>query len=89
MRSFKGYTPPSGEEKGTTAEELTKKLASAWNGKGSGEMLAEILKEAEKSKRQGTLSNEEIDAFYRQFSPLLGNAERRRLQMVVEKLKRI
>ena len=48
-----------------------------------------VLSEAEKSKRAGTLSNEEIDGFYEQFSPLLDNAKRRQLKSVVERLKRI
>ena len=88
MRSFKSYQS-DGESKGATAEELTKKLASAWNGKPSGEMLAQIVREAEKSKRQGTLTNEEIDEFFKQFAPLLGSSERKMLQAVVDKLKRI
>jgi DNA replication protein DnaD len=85
MRSFKKY---SGKE-GKSASELTKALASAWSGKSSGAMLKEILQEAEKSKRAGTLSNEEIDAFYTQFAPMLSPLERKKLQMVVKKLKEI
>ena len=95
MRSLKNYTPKSTPEKSEngnealTASELTKRLASAWNGKNSREMLAEILAEAEKSKRQGTLTNEEIDEFYKQFSTFLSASEKRMLSSVVEKLKRI
>ena len=76
-------------EFGQTATELTRKIAAAWNGKPSGEMLKSILSEAEKSKRAGTLTNEEIDGFYAQFSPLLSEPQRRKLRSVVEKLKRI
>ena len=71
------------------AAELTKKIAAAYNGKSSADMFRNILSEAEKSKRAGTLSNEEIDGFYEQFSPLLDNAKRRQLKSVVERLKRI
>ena len=93
MRSFKNYTPKSTNEKTNelsetmTASELTQKLASAWNGKNSREMLAEILAEAEKSKRQGTLTNEEIDEFYEQFSAFLSSSEKRMLAAIVQKLK--
>ena len=85
MRSFKKYN----EKEGKTASELAKSLAQAWSGKSSGDMLREILKEAEKSKRAGTLSNEEIDAFFTQFSPMLSPLERRKLEEVVKRLKEI
>ena len=52
-------------------------------------MLRNILSEAERSKRAGTLSNAEIDAFYEQFSPLLDGGQRRKLKSVVDRLKRI
>lgn len=99
MKSFRDYTPGTGEENGrteepssaagSTAAELTKKIAAAYNGKSSAEMLKSILAEAERSKRAGTLSDEEIDTFYEQFSPLLGPVQRRQLRSVVEKLKKI
>ncbi len=71
------------------ASDLTKQMASAWQGKSSASMLKEILREAEKSKRAGTLSNAEIDEFYRQFSPMLSGRERKKLEEVVKKLKEI
>ena len=69
--------------------ELTKKIAAAYNGKSSAEMLRNILAEAERSKRAGTLSNAEIDAFYGQFAPMLGPVQRRQLRSVVERLKKL
>ena len=52
-------------------------------------MLKNILTEAEKSKRAGTLSNEEIENFYQSFAPMLDSSQRKRLRMVVDKLKEI
>ena len=99
MKSFKDYSRSEGKEsadeaqafagEGSTAAELTKKIAAAYNGKSGAEMLSGILAEAERSKRAGTLSNAEIDAFYAQFSPMLGSMQRKKLKAVVEKLKRI
>ncbi|MBQ5926983.1 MAG: hypothetical protein IIX01_03560 [Clostridia bacterium] len=96
MRSFKDFDgkkksdePLFKEEAGGTATELTKKLAAAWNGKNSGEMLMQILAEAERGKRNGTLSNAEIDEFYNQFSPFLNAGQKRKLQGVVDRLKRL
>ncbi len=98
MRSFKDYTKDAAEiaksqekreEESASAEELTKKIAAAYNGKSNMDMLKSILAEAEKSKRAGTLSNEEIEAFYRNFSPMLDGFQRRRLRAIVDRLKEI
>lgn len=89
MRSFKNYTPKTEEAAGASAEELTAKIAAAYNGKSNAQMLRSILSEAEKSKRAGTLSNEEIDNFYNTFSPMLDASQRKKLREIVEKLKKI
>ena len=92
MKSFKNYAndPPKEKEKeAASAEELTRQIASAYHGKSNADMLRSILAEAEKSKRAGTLSNEEIENFYQTFSPMLDGAQRKKLRAVVEKLKQI
>lgn len=101
MKSFKDYTKQAADvassqseetqtrETAATAEELTKKIAAAYNGKSNMAMLQSILAEAEKSKRAGTLSNEEIEAFYQSFAPMLDGFQRKRLRAVVERLKDI
>ena len=67
MKSFRNYAKnnsANGESAETlSAEELTKKIASAYNGKSSADILRNILEEAERSKRAGTLSDEEIEKF--------------------------
>ena len=100
MKNFKDYSskqPPTPEnisqntqpQEELSAEELTKRLARAYNGKSSGNILMQILKEAEKSKRAGTLTNQEIDDFYRQFSPMVSPVQRKMLKRVIDKLKEI
>ena len=74
---------------GNSAETLTRKIAQAYNGKSNMAMLQNILQEAERSKRAGTLSNEEIEAFYQSFSPMLSPAQRKQLRIVVDRLKGI
>lgn len=104
MRSFKDYTPrqePS-ENKQTNGagtsrtdfneqsiEDLIQQVAGGYNGKSSAQMLAGILKEAELAKRQGRLSNEQIDEFYAQFSPMVNDFQRKKLNEIVKKLKEI
>ena len=89
MKSFKDYKTPTTEETTASAEELTQKLASAYHGKSNMEMMRSILAEAEKSKRAGTLSNEELENFYQTFSPMLDSTQRKRLRAIIDKLKAI
>ena len=90
MKSFKEYEQ-GGEEtvQAASAEDLARKIASAYNGKSNADMLKNILSEAEKSKRAGTLSNEEIEQFYQSFAPMLDNTQRKRLRAIVDRLKQI
>ena len=72
-----------------SAAELASQIARACNGKSNAAMLQSILAEAEKSKRAGTLSNEEIENFYQSFSPMLDGIQRKRLRAIVDRLKDI
>ena len=93
MRSFKEYDKdlgkPTDEQERTLAENLTQKIAEAYNGKSNLEMLKNILAEAEKGKRNGTLSNDEIEQFYQTFSPMLDGFQKVYLREIVERLKAI
>lgn len=104
MKSFRQYTKQTATaeenkdkdgqsnpqaQTAANAEELTQRIARAYNGKSNAAMLKNILAEAEKSKRAGTLSNAEIEAFYQSFAPMLDPAQKRRLRAVVDKLKEI
>ena len=91
MKSFKDQTSENKQSDKTqsSAEDLTKKIAAAYNGKSNAAMLKSILEEAERSKRAGTLSNEEIENFYNSFAPMLDGFQRKRLRAVVERLKEI
>ena len=72
MKSFKDYQPsPVPDERETlaravtepdpalesSAAELTKKIAAAYNGKSSADMVRNNLSEAERSTRAGNLSH--------------------------------
>lgn len=72
-----------------TAELIAERVANAYRGKGERAVFADILATAEKGKREGTLTNEEIDAFYASFSPVLTPLQRKKLAQIVERLKRI
>ena len=103
MQSFKNYAKDAAkvanvqareeevvEQTGKSdAEALAKKIATAYHGKSNADMWRNILMEAEKSKRAGALSNEEIEQFYQSFSPMLDNFQRKQLRAVIDRLKEI
>lgn len=68
---------------------LARKALAAYEGKSENAVLLEILRQAEAGKRAGTLTNADIDAFYAQFSPMLSEAQRKKLKPIVERLKKM
>ena len=81
----------AGESAGerVTAETLKRRIAAAYRGKNDKAVLADIVSSAEKGKRAGTLTNAEIDAFYRRFAPMLNFVQRKKLEQIVTQLKNI
>lgn len=81
----------AGESAGerVTAETLTRRIAAAYRGKNDKAVLADIVSSAEKGKRAGTLTNAEIDTFYRRFAPMLNFVQRKKLEQIVTQLKNI
>ena len=96
MKNFRSYVEESEKNEGAetqeqaaSVEQLGKQIAAAYHGKSNADMWKTIVAEAEKSRRAGTLSDAEIDAFYQTFSPMLDASQRKKLQGIVEKLKNI
>ena len=70
-------------------EAEAKRLAAKYDGKNEVVLLRDIYARAEAGKRDGTLTNEQIDAFYRQIEPMLDRAKKRKLQKLIAQLKSI
>ena len=64
-------------------------LASKYEGKSAEEMMQAIIKEAEKGRKNGTLSDRDIDNFASSIAPLLNDKQRKMLSTIVERLKKI
>ena len=64
-------------------------LASKFDGKNQNELLKAVYQEAEKGKRNGTLTNEQLDNFERMLSVVLDDKKRKLLHRVVKELKKI
>ena len=82
-----GGTKDEGGGKGLFG--LISSLSQKFDGKSQTELLAAIYKEAEKGKRNGTLTNNDLDAFAGALSPFLDEKKRKILTRVVAELKKI
>ena len=94
MKDFKSYTPENGKgNQGSTdfknTAEFAKMITRAMNGKSEGQLLQSIIAEAERGKREGTLTNADLDNFYNMVSPMVDGFKRKKLKEVVTRLKNI
>ena len=100
MKDFKSYASeqpdkkPADENNGQTGAynntvELAKILSKAMNGKSESQILHTIITEAERGKREGTLTNQDLDNFYNMVSPMVDGFKRKKLKEVVTRLKNI
>ena len=68
---------------------MAEMLAKAFAGKSEGQILQTILSQAEEGKRNGTLTNADIDNFYNAVAPMLDGFKRQKLKGVIARLKSI
>lgn len=99
MKDFKD-SPEGGQKKDEKQTErggagvestinLAATIAAAMNGKSQGQLLQTIVAQAEQGKRDGTLTNADLDNFYNVVSPMLDGFRRKKLQQIITRLKRI
>ncbi len=67
--------------------EALKALVGKYEGASEGEIMRAILSEAKRSRKNGTLSDEQIDEFVSTISPMLSGDQRKKLASVAEKIK--
>ena len=94
MQDFKSYKPEKGDNFNNvgdvnSAVEFAKTVSKAMNGKSQGQLLHTIIAEAERGKREGRLTNADLDNFYNTLSPMIDGAKRKKLKEVIAKLKNI
>ena len=68
---------------------MAKMMAKAFEGKGEADILRAIYKEAEKGRKAGTLTDSDLDNFYAALYPMLDAARRKKLEQVINKLKKM
>ena len=94
MKDFKSYTPENSNGNQGSADfnntaEFAKMITRAMNGKSEGQLLQSIIAEAARAKRDGTLTNADLDNFYNMVSPMVDGFKRKKLKEVVTRLKNI
>ena len=97
MKDFKNYVPEdkndrqSGAQSGDVEQtvNLAAAMAKAFQGKSEGQIWQTILEQAEQGKRNGTLTNADLDNFYSALAPLLDGFKKQKLKQIITKLKSI
>ena len=89
MKDFSEFTPQEKKETNGSGDINSQfmKFASAYEGKSVDEVMSAILAEAEKGKKNGTLTDADVDKFASTVSPLLTDKQRKMLNVIVKKIK--
>ena len=97
MKDFRNYTPENDGRNNTEVTpndlngtlEFAKTISKAMNGKNETQLLHTIIAEAERGKREGRLTNADLDNFYNTISPMVDGFKRKKLKEVIARLKSI
>ena len=89
MKDFSEFTPQEKKETNGSGDINSQFMtfASAYEGKSADEVMSAILAEAEKGKKNGTLTDADVDKFASTVSPFLTDKQRKMLNVIVKKIK--
>ena len=87
MKDFASFT--GGEESRNALWEEAQKIAATYDGKNENDLLRAIYARAAAGKKNGTLTNSQIDAFCAQISPMQDEAKRKKLYKIAAELKKM
>ena len=82
MRDFNSHT----QESSSSTMDMLSNFAKKYEGASQSELISAIMKEAEKGRRNGTLSNADIERFANMLAPMLNHDQKKQLDMIVKKL---
>ena len=89
MRDFNSY---NGKKKETeklsgNAMNVLNSFAKKYEGANENDLISAIMLEAEKGRKNGTLTDADIDNFASTIAPMLNATQREKLKSVVKKIK--
>ncbi len=89
MQDFNEYSNNKNDRQSNDIFDTVNRMAKQYDGKSQGELLKAIRDKAKEGKKNGTLTNAQIDAFARMLAPVLDEKQKKILLKVVEDLKKI
>jgi hypothetical protein len=87
MKDFNDYKRQSSKSQ-ADAMDMIKNFASKYEGASENQLVAEIIKEAEKGRRNGTLTDSDIERFKSMIEPMLSREQRAKLNKIVNTIKK-
>ena len=97
IRNFsKGYKPNKTindmrredlDEQGKNQYDDIKRKAKQFEGKSENELMGELFKRVGEGKKNGTLTDSDLDRFAAQAAPMLNAEQRKKLQQLLSKMK--
>lgn len=69
------------------AERLLRNFVKDYEGKSQSDVMAEIIKVAEKNRREGKLSDADLDNFANMLRPMLDRNQLQELEAIISRLK--
>ncbi len=88
MRDFNNFTNQTQKTTSDGSMDMLKSFARKYEGASEDEIISQIMIEAEKGRRNGTLTDADIDRFKNMIYPMLNQKQREKLEKVVRKLKK-
>ena len=87
MKNFNDYKKQPNKSQADTME-MIKNFASKYEGASENQLVAEIIKEAEKGRRNGTLTDSDIQRFKSMIEPMLSSEQRAKLNKIINTIKK-
>ena len=87
MASFNDYV--KNEKVDKSSLEILKNFTARYEGMSEEEMIKQILQEAEKNRKSGKLTDEELDNFANMLMPLLSSSQQKKLTKIISRLKKL
>ena len=90
MPSFNDYVKNSNtasKQEENNSLNMLKQWAGKYEGMSESELIKAIVKEAEKNRAEGKLTNADLDGFKNLLLPMLNSSQAKKLDKIIEKLK--
>ena len=85
MKDYKNFSDD--KSKNANDQNLIDVLTKTLGDKSQGNLLQTIISQAEDAKKNGTLTNADLDNFYNNLAPLFDGLRRAKLKQIINKLK--